>query len=71
MVRRGRGTLTAVDVLGCLLLLGARAVLGVGLGGETGLGAGGVEVAVVVHGLLERVAFPAEDVVAVRGSPAV
>ncbi len=50
-----------------MLLLGAGAVLGVGLGGETCLGACGVEVAVVVHGLLEGVAFPAKDVVAVSG----
>lgn len=58
---------TSVDLLRCLLLLGACAVLGVGLGGEAGLGAVLVEVAVVVHGLLERVALPAEDVITVGG----
>lgn len=69
--RRGgwvcEGELTAVDVLRGLLLLGARAVLGIGLGGEAGLGARFVEVAAAVHGLLEGVAFPAEHVVAVGG----
>lgn len=62
----GRG-LTAINVLGGLLLLLASAVLRGCLDSETGLGAGGVKVAVVVHGLLERVAFPAEDVVTVSG----
>jgi len=63
--------LTAVDVLGCLLLLVAGAVLCVGLDGETGLGAGLVEGAAVVHGLLERVALPSEDVVTVSGGATV
>lgn len=62
-----RRELTAVDVLGGLLLLGAGAVLGIGLGGEASLGACVVEVAAVIHGLLERVAFPAEDVVTMSG----
>lgn len=59
--------LTAINVLGCLLFLGAGAVLGIGLGGETCFGACVVEVAVVVHGLLEGVAFPTKDVVTVSG----
>jgi hypothetical protein len=65
------GKLTAVDVFGGLLLLCAGAVLGVGLCGETGFGAGSVEVAAVVHGFLEGVAFPAEDVVSVSGGTTV
>ena len=63
--------LTAIDVFGCLLLLGAGAVLSICLGGKTSLGAGSVEVATVVHGLLERVALPAEDVVTVGGGSTV
>jgi len=63
--------LTAIDILGSLLGLGAGAVLRLGLGGDAGLGAVGVEVALVVHGLLECVALPAEDVVAVGGSATV
>ena len=37
---------------------------------QASLGARSVEIALVVHGLLERVALPAEDVVAVRGRAA-
>ena len=59
--------LTAVNILGSLLLLLARIVLRRLLDGETSLGASGVEVAVVVHSLLEGVAFPTEDVVTMRG----
>jgi hypothetical protein len=57
--------LTAVDRLRSLLLLLASVVLSGLLNGETSFGASGVEVAVVVHGLLERVAFPTEDVITV------
>jgi hypothetical protein len=47
------------------LLDGAGVVLLGGLGRETGGGAVLVEVAALVHGLLEAVALPAEDVVTV------
>jgi hypothetical protein len=57
--------LTAVNLFGGLLLLLASVVLSGLLDSETGLGASGVEIAVVVHSLLERVTFPTEDVVAV------
>ena len=57
--------LTAINLLGSLLLLLARIVLRGLLDRKASLGARGVEVAVVVHGLLERVALPAEDVVTV------
>jgi hypothetical protein len=57
--------LTAVNVLRCLLLLLASVVLGGLLDCKASLGASGVEVAVVIHGLLERVTFPTENVVAV------
>lgn len=50
------------------MLLCAGAVLSRGLDSKTGLGAGGVEVAVVIHTLLERVGLPAEDVVTVGSS---
>lgn len=59
--------LTAVNIFRSLLLLLASIVLRGLLDGKTGLGAGGVEVTVVVHGLLEGVAFPTEDVVTMRG----
>lgn len=59
--------LTAVNLLGCLLLLLAGVVLGRLLDGETGFGAGDVEIALVVHSLLERVSLPAEDVITVGG----
>ena len=49
------------------MLLVAGVVGGGLLDGEAGLGAGVVLGAAVVHGLLERVAFPAEDVVTVGG----
>jgi len=58
--------LTAVNILWSLLLLLASIVLRGLLNSKTSLGAGGVEIAVVVHGLLEGVAFPTEDVVTVR-----
>lgn len=59
--------LTAVNILGSLLFLGAGAVLVGGLGVDAGGSAVGVESARadVVHGLLEGVAFPAEEVVTV------
>lgn len=60
-----RKPLTSVDGLGGLLIDGASVVHLGFLGGDTGGRAVGVEVAVVVHGLLEAVAFPAEDVIAV------
>jgi hypothetical protein len=69
--KKRKRKLTAVDILGSLLGHGAGAVLRLGLGGDAGLGAVGVEVALVVHGLLERVALPAEDVVAVGGGATV
>jgi hypothetical protein len=56
-------TLTAVDVLRSLLLLLASIVLSGLLDGKTSLGASSVEIAAVVHCLLEGVGFPAEDVV--------
>ena len=59
--------LTVVDLLGSLLLVDASVILGGGLGGEAGGGAVLVEVAALVHGLLEGVALPAEDVVTVGG----
>ena len=49
-----------------MLLLAGVVLCGL-LGGETGARAGSVEVAAVVHGLLKRVTFPAEDVVTVGG----
>jgi hypothetical protein len=58
-------TLTSINVLNGLLLLLAGVVLSRLLGGEASLGAGSVEVAVVVHGQLKGVAFPAKDVVTV------
>jgi hypothetical protein len=65
-VTRIRGEeLTSVDSLNGLLLLGACVVLSGLLGLESGLGAVDIEVAVVVHSLLERVSLPAEDVVTV------
>jgi hypothetical protein len=60
--------LTAVDLFRSLLLLLASIVLSGLLDGKAGLGASGVEVTVVVHGLLQAVTLPAEDVVTVRGS---
>ena len=70
----GRSTvhslLTAINLLGSLLLLDACVVLVGGLGCDTGGGAVLVEVASLVHGLLERVALPAEDVITVSGSTA-
>jgi hypothetical protein len=48
-----------------LLLLLAGVVLSGLLGSEAGLGASSIEVAVVVHGLLERVLLPPEEVVTV------
>jgi hypothetical protein len=59
---------TSIDILNSLLLLLASIVLGWLLDRETGLGASVVESAAVVHGFLEGVSFPAEDVVAVSGS---
>jgi hypothetical protein len=59
--------LTAIDRLGSLLLLLASVVLSGLLDSEASLGAGNVGVAVVVHGLLQGVALPAEDVVTVGG----
>jgi hypothetical protein len=47
------------------LLLLASIVLSGLLDGKASLGASGVEVAVVVHGLLKGVVFPAEDIVTV------
>jgi len=53
------------------LLLSAGVVLGRGLGVETGSGAVLVEIAAVVHGLLERLILPTENVIAVcRGTAA-
>ena len=49
------------------MLLGASAVLLGGLDGQTSLGASLVEVAAVVHGQLQRVVLPAEDVITVGG----
>jgi hypothetical protein len=60
--------LTAIDFLGCLLLLLASIVLSGLLNGETGLGTSGVEVAVIIHGLLQTIALPSEDVVTMGGS---
>jgi uncharacterized membrane protein YfcA len=62
--------LTAVNVFRSLLLLLASVVLSGLLDGKTGFGTGGVEVALIVHGFLERVAFPTEDIVAVCSSTA-
>lgn len=45
----------------------ARIVLSGCLNGKASLGAGSVKVAVVIHSLLERVAFPSEDVIAMSG----
>ena len=59
--------LTAVDGLGRLLLDGASVVLGGLLGCEAGRRAVAVEVAAVVHGPLESVTLPAEDVVTMGG----
>jgi hypothetical protein len=59
--------LTAVDGLGRLLLDGASVVLRGLLGGEAGRRAVAVEVAAVVHGPLESVTHPAEDVVTMGG----
>lgn len=56
--------LTSVDILLGLLLLCAGAVLVGSINGKTSLGAGCVQVATIVHGLLERVTLPAEHVVA-------
>ena len=62
----GRGKLTAVDRLGRLLRLGAGAVdLGL-LRVQAGARAVAVKVAVVVHGPLQAVVLPTEQVVAVR-----
>lgn len=58
---------TAIDRLLGHLLLGASVVLGRLLGMESGSRAVSVQVAAVVHGLLEGVGLPAEDVVAVGG----
>lgn len=60
--------LTSIDRLLRLLGLGAGVVFISGLGLEAGSGAVAVEVAAAVHGLLEGVAFPPEDVVTVGGS---
>ena len=57
--------LTSVDVFGGLLLLLAGVVLIGLLGVKASSRAVVVEVAAGVHGLLERVALPAEDVVTV------
>jgi len=57
--------LTAVDGLGGLLGNGASVVLLGRLVVEAGSGAVVVEVAALVHGLLEGVVLPAEDVVTV------
>jgi hypothetical protein len=62
--------LTAIDLLGSLLLLLASTVLSGLLNSKTSLGACKVGVAVVVHGLLQGVAFPAENIVAVGGGAA-
>lgn len=51
-----------------MLGLLAGVVLGGLLDGETGLGASDVEIALVVHGLLERIALPAENVITVSSS---
>jgi len=53
------------------LLDGASVVLLGCLVGEAGGRAVSVEVAVLVHGLLERVGLPAEDVVTVGGGATV
>ena len=55
--------LTSVDILLGLLRLRASAVLVGGLNSKASLGAGYIQVATVVHGLLERVTLPAEHVV--------
>lgn len=60
-------SLTAIDRLLGLLRLSAGIVRSSCLGLEASLGAVGVEVAVVVHGELQGVALPAEDVVTVGG----
>jgi hypothetical protein len=52
------------------LLLLASVVLSGLLDGKTSFGTCSVEVALIVHGFLERVAFPTEDVVAVCSSTA-
>ena len=62
--------LTAVNVFRSLLLLLASVVLSGLLDGKTSFGTCSVEVALIVHGFLERVAFPTEDVVAVCSSTA-
>lgn len=67
----GEKRLTSVDGLWRLLLDLACAVLGRRLGVDAGLGAVRVEVAAVVHGLLERVALPPEHVVSVGGGASV
>ena len=63
--------LTSVDLLGSLLLLLAGVVLGGLLGVEASGRAVSVQVAAGVHGLLQGVALPAEDVVTVSGSATV
>lgn len=63
----GEGLEPAVDILRSLLLLVASVVDIGALFVDAGRGAVLVEVAVLVHGLLERVTLPAEDVVAVGG----
>lgn len=59
----GHGLEPAVDLLGGLLLDLAGVVLLGGLVGEASGGAVAVEVALLVHGFLQGVALPAEEVV--------
>ncbi len=67
----GVGSRTAVNNLGCLLGLGAGAVLFGGLSSDASRRAVLVQVAALVHGLLEGVALPAEDIITVGSSAAV
>jgi hypothetical protein len=69
--KKSKKRLTAINLLGCLLLDGAGIVLVGGLGSEAGSRAILVQVAVLVHGLLQGVTLPAEDVVTVSGSATV
>lgn len=63
--------LTSINWLLGLLRLDAGVVRISGLGFEASRRAVSVQVATTVHGLLERVAFPTEDVVAVGSSATV
>jgi len=57
----------SINRLWCLLFDGTCIVLGGFLGGETCFRAIYVEVAAVVHGLLETVALPSENVITMGG----